>query len=335
MSAQTLSALWPLAWVLGGILAGLIAYVTILRPLQRAGETQGWTALSAISSILGSVVVLWGALAGLYVGLDRVALSPRAAAFADRGMTVIFVLSLTWIAARLAAASITSFNRRTEHRLFSVSLSSTLVQSAILIIGLLTVFGSLGIAIAPLLTTLGLGGLAVALALNDTLTNLFAGVHIVAARQIRVGDYVKFDFAEGQVTDIQWHNTTIRDLQNDLIVIPNAKVNTSVFTNYSMGAARVIVPVTAALAWKGPYAQLQQIAKAAAADAIRDAGQQQNADCDVLLTALNETNVQVTAYLPVDRVRDRMQAISSFLQRLHDGAVAANMGQSPQGHATG
>jgi small-conductance mechanosensitive channel len=241
-----------------------------------------------------------------------------------RAIGALVVILLTWVAARFAAASIRSFSDRSEHRLFSVSLFTTLVQVAILIIGLLTVLSSLGIAIAPLLTTLGLGGLAVALALNDTLTNLFAGVHIVAARQIRIGDFVKFDFAEGQVIDIKWHNTTIRDAQNNQVVIPNAKVNTSVFTNYSMSFAEVIVPVTVTLPWKGSSKTLEAIALEAAREAVSETVDRAQAQGSrALLTAINDTNVQITAYLPIGTIDNRISATSAFLRRLHDAASAA------------
>ena len=53
--------------------------------------------------------------------------------------------------------------------------------------------GVLGISIAPLITALGVGGLAVALALQDTLANLFAGIHILVEKSIRVGDYIRLD----------------------------------------------------------------------------------------------------------------------------------------------
>lgn len=46
-------------------------------------------------------------------------------------------------------------------------------------------------AITPILTALGVGGLAVALALQDTLSNLFAGFYVILAGQIRLGDYNK------------------------------------------------------------------------------------------------------------------------------------------------
>lgn len=323
--------LLPLAWILGGILAGIIAYLLMVRPLRRATATHGWRALETVMSIIGTVVVLWGALAGLYVGMDHIALSTREAALLDRAIGALFIFSLMWIAARLAAAWIEAFGARSQHKLFSISLYSTLVQVAILVVGLLTVLSSLGIAIAPLLTTLGLGGLAVALALNDTLSNLFAGVQIVAARQLRIGDYVKFDFAEGEVVDIHWHNTTIRDFQNNLIVVPNSKINTSPFTNYSMSVSALMIPVAATLPWKGPMSDLRAIAEVAAYETVAEvAGQVDAEGARVFLTALNETNVQVTGLLPIGHIENRIRAVSGFLRRLHDGAREANMGLPAQ-----
>ncbi len=318
----------PLAWILGGIIAGVIAYVLIVRPLRRTTSKHGWHALETMMSIVGTVIVLWGALAGLYLGMDHITLSAREANFLDRAIGALFVFSLMWIAARTAGAWIEAFGRRTEHTLFSVSLYSTLVQGAILIIGLLTVLSSLGIAIAPLLTTLGLGGLAVALALNDTLSNLFAGVQIVAARQLRIGDYVKFDFAEGEVVDIHWHNTMIRDFERNLVIVPNSKINTSPFTNYSMCVSALTIPVNALIAWKGAIGGLRTIAQRAATETVIEiAGKLEAENARVFLTAINETNVQLTALLPIGHIENRIRGVSGFLRRLHDGAREANMGE--------
>jgi small-conductance mechanosensitive channel len=235
--------------------------------------------------------------------------------FIERFAGAMVVLLIAVIFARLAGMWIARLGRRTEHRLFSISLYSSLVQAAILLVGLLTVLSTLGIRIEPILTTLGLGGLAVALALNDTLSNLFAGVQIITAHQLRVGDYVRFDFAEGEVTDIQWHNTTLRDVQGNLVVVPNAKINTSVFTNFSRArGGKLVIPVTAVLPWKGTFAQLEALARSAADGA------------PVRITAVNETNLNVTAYLPATAYGERAGVAASFLERLHDAAVGAEMG---------
>ncbi|HET7815934.1 MAG TPA: mechanosensitive ion channel domain-containing protein [Candidatus Baltobacteraceae bacterium] len=237
-------------------------------------------------------------------------------ALTGRAVGALIVLVLTLIFARVAGVWVARLGQRTEHRLFSISLYATLVQTVIVIVGLLTVLSTLGIRIEAVLTTLGLGGLAVALALNDTLTNLFAGIQIITAKQLRVGDYVRFDFAEGVVADIQWHNTTLRDPQNDLVVIPNAKVNTSVFTNFSHAGENLVIPVTASLPWKGSFSKLKAIATKAAGGA------------DVRMTAINETNVQVTAFLPAQGYTERSKRAAQFLEQLHDSAVQEHMGVS-------
>jgi small-conductance mechanosensitive channel len=235
----------------------------------------------------------------------------------DSALISVAVLLATIVLARVAGKAFERSAGSANRTLFSYSLYSSLIQIAILIVGVLTVLESLGIAIAPLLTTLGLGGLAVALAANDTLSNLFAGIQIVTARQLRVGDSVRFDFAQGEVVDITWHNTTICDEQNNMIIVPNNKINTNVMTNYSLGGGPLTIPVNAVLAWKGSAAQLREITQNAAGGA------------SVAITAINETNVQVTAYLPVPRMSGRAGRTDEFLDRLYDGARAAGMGAAP------
>jgi small-conductance mechanosensitive channel len=86
------------------------------------------------------------------------------------------------------------------------------------------------------------GGLAVALALQDTLSNLFAGIHLLADKPIRVGDYVKVaDTVEGHVVDIGWRSTRVRMLQNVVVTIPNKRVAESIITNYDLPEPRMAV----------------------------------------------------------------------------------------------
>lgn len=326
---NSVSQLVPLAWIAGGILAGFAVQHLVLHPLYLAGRKREWHAAATAASIFGAVAVLWGALAGIYIGLDRVTLTVRQASLIDRAIGALAILSLTWVAARFCAAAVTSFGRRTDQRMFSASLFASVIQAAVVTIGVLTVLSSFGIAIAPLLTTLGLGGLAVAIALRDTLSNLFSGIHIVSSRQLRPGDYVKFDVnsIEGDIVDIKWRTTTIRDLQNNVIVVPNEKIAGSIFINYSATAGDVVVPINALIPWKGKIAELERLAMRAACEATAEvSGLADTAKCSIEVTALNETTVQVTAYLPIGNIRNRPRASSSFLARFYDAAHAANMG---------
>ena len=62
---------------------------------------------------------------------------------------------------------------------------------SLIAVGSKVALGHLGLAITPLLTALGVGGLAAALALQDTLANLFGGFHLLADKLIRVGDLIR------------------------------------------------------------------------------------------------------------------------------------------------
>ena len=67
------------------------------------------------------------------------------------------------------------------------------VRIAIYVIGVLIILDSLNISIAPMITALGVGGLAVSLALKDTLSDVFAGLHILLSKKVQVGDFVQID----------------------------------------------------------------------------------------------------------------------------------------------
>ena len=305
----------PLAWVAGGVVVGLILQFGVLVPLKKLANRQGWDAVGTIASITASVIVLWCALAGLYIGLGSVVLTPRSGIFLDRLISSLAILSVTWVLARFLGAAVAAYGRQADKRIFSASLYANVVQGVVLVVGIITVLGSFGVSIAPLLTTLGLGGLAVAIALRDTLANLFSGVHIVASRQIRPGDSVKFDFGvEGEVSDIQWRSTTIRDAQNNTVIVPNEKVAASVLVNYSLGSNDQLVPVSATVPWKGNYHELEAIASRASRGAA------------VALTGVNEASLEVTAYLPVESAKDRAQAAAEFRRRLYDAVRTANIG---------
>jgi len=110
--------------------------------------------------------------------------------------------------------------------------------------GLLVLLNLLNISLAPALTALGVGGIAVSLALKDTLANLFSGFYISMAGNIHKGDYIRLDSGqEGFVEDVTWRITTLRTLQNNLVVIPNSKLSEALVTNYSFPEPRMALPI--------------------------------------------------------------------------------------------
>jgi small-conductance mechanosensitive channel len=135
----------------------------------------------------------------------------------------------------------------------------------VLILGSLVVLDTLRISITPLLASLGVGGLAIGLALQGTLSNLFAGMQIISDRPIRVGDFVKLESGEeGYVTEIGWRATRIRMLPNNTVVIPNSKLADSILTNYYLPDQELAVLVNVGVSYDSDLAQVERVTVATA-----------------------------------------------------------------------
>src|SRR5712692_1365574 len=101
--------------------------------------------------------------------------------------------------------------------------------------GTMIVLENLGISLTAVWTTLGVGSVAIALALQDTLSNFFAGVYLRLDHPVRLGDYIKLESGEeGFVVERGWRSTRIKALSNNTIVVPNAKLASTIVTNFSL-----------------------------------------------------------------------------------------------------
>jgi small-conductance mechanosensitive channel len=185
-----------------------------------------------IHSLRGSVI-LWCLLLGIYIALSFISLPAEVFSLIKKILSAIVLFSVFLFLARFLADLVQVYENKIKGVLPGASIFKNLIKGFVLILGFLMILHTVGISITPLITTLGIGGLAVALALQDTLANLFAGVHIVATKKVKPGDYIKMETGEeGYVTDITWRDTTVRQLPNNIVIIPNSKLASAIITNY-------------------------------------------------------------------------------------------------------
>ncbi len=195
--------------------------------------------------------MVWMLILGLHLATQASRLPPRPVAVIAKLLLVLWIISATAVAAKLAALIVRQYGQGVSTALPVTTLTQNLASLAVAAIGILILLNSLGVSITPILTALGVGGLAVALALQDTLANLFAGFYISLAGQVRPGDYIKLDGGvEGYVTDISWRSTAVRALANNLILVPNAKLGQAIVTNYHLPEKRMslLVPISVSYA---------------------------------------------------------------------------------------
>jgi len=79
------------------------------------------------------------------------------------------------------------------------------------------------------LVGLGVGGIVLGLALQDTLSAVFAGLSMVSTRNFKEGDWLKTGDYEGRVMAMDWRSVTIETEQKILAVVPNSELAQSTF----------------------------------------------------------------------------------------------------------
>jgi small conductance mechanosensitive channel len=110
----------------------------------------------------------------------------------------------------------------------------------IIIFALVTALSFVGVPSASIYAVLGAGGLAIALALQNTLANIAAGLMLVWLRPIAIGEYVVADGVAGIVVEIGLFGTRLRSTSGLYIFTPNQKLWNSAITNHSREPRRRI-----------------------------------------------------------------------------------------------
>jgi small-conductance mechanosensitive channel len=204
--------------------------------------------------------VYWCVAIGLYAGAALSDLPPKYISYLSRTIHIVVILSVTIATANLTGKIFRNYIQKSNLPIPTTGLAYGIMKGTILIIGFLIILSVLGISITPLLTALGVGGLAVALALQDTLANLFAGIHILMEKAIRVGDFVKLETGqEGYVEDITWRTTRIRMLPNNIVVIPNSKLSQSVVTNYYLPEKKMSLMIPVGVSYSSDPEKIEKI----------------------------------------------------------------------------
>jgi small-conductance mechanosensitive channel len=180
--------------------------------------------------------------------------------YLDRGVFAIMVGFLSVFLARLLAVFINYWLRIKKGTKQTPKLITGTISALIYLSAAIIVLSYWGIQITPLVAALGVGGIAIGLGLQETLSNLFAGLHIVSDEPVKVGDYVEIgtDIA-GTVEDIGWRSTRLQTIQNNVIIIPNSHLAKSVIVNLSCESREVSVVVPCGVAYGSDLDRVEKV----------------------------------------------------------------------------
>jgi small-conductance mechanosensitive channel len=260
----------------------------------------------------------WFFLAGLVLAARLAPLSERALLVVDRISSVGLILSLSVAAATLGTGLLERYTREAGTTVATTSLTQNVLRIVIFMTAGMLILSNLGVSITPLLTALGVGSLAVALALQPTLSNLFAGLHLALARPVRLGDYVSLENGmKGYVDDIGWRTTQLRDLENNMILVPNARVVDMIVTNFSKPQPELTVPVSFSVGYGSDLPHVERVTLEVAREVLaRVPGMVRGFEPAMRFTALGDSGIEVSVLLRIAQFADRGLVVHEFLMAL-------------------
>jgi len=309
----------PVAVFLITIIASFIVRKVLFKRLsQRATKSATQIDDIIIASTKGPFII-WCLMLGIYFALESSKFPEELVHVTGKIILILGIISVTMTLANVSSRVINIYSAKIDSALPVTSLTQNITRIIIFGIGILIILNSLGISITPILATLGVGGLAVALALQDTLSNLFAGFYIIVAKQLRVGDYIKLESGEeGYVTDINWRITKIRMLPNNVVLVPNDKLTKTIITNYYLPDKEMAVLVNLGVHYNSDLEKVEKITCEVAREVMQEVqGGVPYFEPFIRYHTFADFSINFTVILRAKEFVDQYLIKHEFIKRLH------------------
>ena len=268
--ASARTALLSIVVIAVAYVIGRVARHIVANQLSALARRTGSRWIDPVVEAVARRVPFWSVLVGIYVAAGFWILATNIANTVNRGLYVVAAASLTFLASEVLVKLVRTHGPAIDPSLPTTTLTENLIRIVVVTIGLLVILAGLRLEITPILTALGVGGLAVALALQDTLANLFAGLYLTVAKHIRIGNYIKLSSGEeGYLVDIDWRASRLRQLSNNTVLVPNAKLSQSIVTNYHLPEHEMVITIDASVDYASDLNRVELIATEVARDVMR------------------------------------------------------------------
>ncbi len=164
---------------------------------------------------------------------------------ASLGLALIYAVITIVLAKQLPAVLEIILLQYTEMSVGSRYTVTTLTNYAIVTIGLMSVFKTIGADWSQLQWLVAALGVGIGFGLQEIVANFISGIIILFERPIRIGDVVTVGDTDGTVTRIRSRATTIRNWDGKELLVPNKEFITGRLLNWSLSdqATRIVLSV--------------------------------------------------------------------------------------------
>jgi len=146
----------------------------------------------------------------------------------------LLILGLcAWLALRWMASRVEVLSEKLRLEPLVTEFAITTAKVILYIVVIVSALSSLGIQTHSLVAAIGAAGLAVGLALQNSLSNLAAGILLAGNKVFKKLDYVEINGVAGKVESVGLLTTTLRTVDNKTVTIPNNSCLSNNIINFS------------------------------------------------------------------------------------------------------
>ena len=223
--------------ILGSFIATKIIYWIIANVVKNLTKKTKTNLDDVLIETLEKPIIYSILIWGYWVAIHYIDLSstPQLLFFLQGAASVAIILTLTSIVSRVFDALVTEivqpYVEKTEGGAdnYMLPIIRKVTKAIIWAFGVIIGLDNIGFDITAMIAGLGIGGLALALAAQDSVKNIFAGVMIFLDKPFKIRDRIQIEGFDGVVEEVGLRSTRIRTLDGRIVTIPN-----STFTDNSV-----------------------------------------------------------------------------------------------------
>lgn len=304
------------AFLLGGLLLRKLLD-SYLRGLAAKTKTK---LDDLLLSALRTPLLLVFLLVGLNFALPELPFVP---AEVEKHYPLLFSLLIVLVGA-LAAVRVTAgllgyYWARHPEAKRAAPIFSRVLRVFIYLVAFLLILRVLGINITAMVAGLGIAGIAIAFALQETLSQFFAGLYLMSDRPLRVGDFVELETGQqGYVVEVGWRSTRIRELSNNIIIVPNSKLAGMVVRNYYLPEPEMACLVNVGVSYDSDLEKVERVTIEVARSTMKRLGMEfPGFEPFIRYTSFGDFSINFTVVMRVKEFADRYLLTHEFIKALH------------------
>ncbi len=303
------------------VAAAFVIDFIILRFIRKfAGKTKN-DIDDALADIVKKPLLIAIILAGLFFAQQRLSLLVEYQDLISKGFFVVSVLLGAYIFVKILLVFVGKWLHVKKKFRKTPQVLNKVIAGAIYLIAFIIILSYFGIEVSPLIATLGIGGLAVGLALQNTLSNFFAGLHIISDQPVQVGDYIELQSENitGYVDDIGWRSTRILTLPNTLVIIPNAKLAESVIINDDVPVKETGLVIPVGVGYKEDLKKVEKVTVEVARKIQENVeGAVRDFEPFIRYNSFGDSNINFAVILRVQQIVDKYLVTHEFIKALKE-----------------